>query len=138
MSTKKEQASQIYRELVERGHTDRNLIVQRFQHDLDMTAAGAATYYAACKREFFGTPSRSKPVVTNNHNTTTTPAVNTNEKGSDTRTLYTVCTIVDDVVDSSNSYFDKQDALQAAGTKDLVVRGVPDIGTACNKLKTIS
>lgn len=49
--TKKQQAQQIFNDLWFKGVKDRQTIIRRFIDVLDMTPAGAATYFANCKKE---------------------------------------------------------------------------------------
>jgi len=50
--SKKEQAVEIYKSMMENGnHPSRKDVIARFQSDLDMTPAGASTYQNICKKE---------------------------------------------------------------------------------------
>lgn len=110
----------------------RPLVIKDFIDKLDMTPAGAATYYANCKRKANG----------GKFNTSTTPEPKT-EKRSDGRTLYTICTSRNDeelgiVVDSTSSHYDIKDAKKRCKKGQVVVKGLPEIDSHFDKLKAVA
>ena len=129
--TKKQQAQQIFNDIVRRSgaqtidSTIRAQIVQQFIAQLDMTPAGAATYYAVCKSlSSFGNaqPEFPRPQLRTTRN--------------DESVLYTVCKIVDGRVASTGSYVDP--SLIRLNKGEVLVRGLPEIGHPLSKLKAIS
>jgi len=133
--TKKLRSQQIY-DLFAKAESDtaklRALVVKDFIEHLDMTPAGAATYYANCKRKANGGTFN-----------TSTPSEPKKERRSDSRTLYTVCTPRDDddkgvVLDFTGSHYSKADALKFCKKNDIVVKGLPELESDFSKLKAVA
>lgn len=136
--TKKERAQQIFTNIVQQSgcqtidSTIRSQIIQQFIAQLDMTPAGAATYYAACKSlSSFGNaqPELSRPQLRTTRNDESVSVI-------DSKQLYTVCKIVDGRVASTGSYVDP--SLIRLNESDVLVRGLPEIGLPSSKLQAIS
>lgn len=122
--TKKQQAQSIFNDMTYRPRAE---VIQAFMDQLNMTKAGASTYYATCKNEFYGDAAPS-----------TTCKRKTDEM--ENKTLFTVCTPGEGedgstVVSSTHSYFRYADAKQHADRNEVVVKGLPEIDSDWSKLK---
>lgn len=132
--SKKERAQQIFTNIVQQSGCqtiDRSIraqIIEQFVAQLDMTPAGAATYYAVCKSlSCFGNAQPEFP----------RPQLRTTRNGEPApNQLYTVCKIVDGRVASTGSYVDP--TMIRLTKNEVLVRGLPEIGHPLSKLKTIS
>lgn len=127
--TKKEQALQIYHDLTDRNHGDRALIVRRFQDALDMTPAGAATYYAMCKKHY--EQGASTP-ATKSSKTVKASAGKSVRESTDNRTLHHVAYMDEDgKVYETSSYFNIDDAnaehKASKGNSKVVSGKLPEI-----------
>lgn len=117
--TKAQQAQTIYSQQLANG-SDRQAIVSLFISQLNMTPAGAATYYANCKRNHEGGE------VARSSRTPTVSAAAVQTAPSDK--MYTLCRIECDVVVSTGSFFDRLLALKHRTHDDILVTGLPEIG----------
>lgn len=131
--TKKLQAQSIFNDMAYRPRAE---VIEAFMTQLDMTKAGASTYYATCKKEYFGESASS--------NASDKPSKGRGERsdGMENKTLYTVCTPGQGedgstVVESTHSYFRSEDAKKYADRNQVVVKGLPDIGADWSKLKPV-
>ena len=128
--TKKQQAQQL---VIDNPSLSRNEIIEMFMSKLNMTKAGATTYYSMCGSS---KPVTAKPKPTPNV-TNVKPNTSTTETKGDSRPLYTVCTIVNDVVDYTSSWYDKQDAFNECKGNQVVVKGLPELNSHISTLKCI-
>ncbi len=133
--SKKIRSQEIY-DLFAKAESDpkklRALVVKDFIDNLEMTTAGAGTYYANCKRKASGVK----------FNTATTPEPK-KEKRSDGRTMYTICTPRDDeelgvVVDSTGSHYNIKDAKIRCKNNQIVVKGLPELDSPFAILKSVA
>lgn len=129
--SKKDQAQQIFNSMKD---SSRKEIIEAFVAQLSMTPAGAATYYANCKRAStggaFNVPS-SKQIDKDD-----------GKGGISDKGLYTIVTPRDEegkkVVDCTHSYTSLSAAKKSASGDEIVVRGMPELDSPMDKLKPIA
>lgn len=152
MATKKEQAIELYKQLLTKDpNPSTGVVMKLFQDKLDMTVAGSRTYASTVKSIVMGntTPSSPSPktIKTPKASTSDAPIIET-EKATDKRQLYSKCYFKDDEVVMSSSHYDKQDALdftpktkefkrRVEGLDSFTIIGVPaDFETVTHIKKT--
>jgi len=118
-------------------------IVKAFITELEMTPAGANTYFNTCRKgSSIRTITSSKQSTFKRTSSTTDTVVS--------KVLYTVCTpsvIVKDpitrtesemVLESTGSFYDYIDAVAHCALNEVIVKGLPEIGLPFSKLKQIN
>lgn len=120
----------------------RQKIINRFIAELDMTPAGAATYFATSKSKaakgvvITAQPKRAKSTSTH---------IKVREKSQaevDSLTIYSICVPgVNDqgekILDSTNSFYSLNAAKASCGNDEIVVKGMPKLEVSWSKLKAI-
>jgi hypothetical protein len=120
----------------------RQKIIDRFINELEMTPAGAATYFANSKNKAksgFVTPVQrksAKPTATH---------IKVREKTQsevDSLAIYSICVPGtnekgEKVLDSTNSFYSLNAAKHQCGKDELVVKGMPKLEQPWSKLKPI-
>ena len=131
MSTlsKAQKALNIYTTLVDAGKEGKELkdgCVAQFQSELEMSTAGASTYFYNTKKKASGGEVKSYY-----------KGKDSQDPSSDddcSRKLYSIVNAVDDKVESTESHYSFKSATQRAKGR-LVVVGLPDLDVLVNTLK---
>lgn len=133
--SKREIAQAIYNEMVTIGASKDDIINEFRTHPaLSMTESGATTYYYNCKRAAAGGVFNVTAGTSTGGGRDKTPFDNSPDV-EDTRPLYTVVTPGDSecgkfvCVSSTHSYFSAIDALSKVKFDQIVVEGLPEIGS---------
>ncbi|MFY0656410.1 MAG: hypothetical protein JXR12_06640 [Neptunomonas phycophila] len=127
--TKAEQAVAIYKEEKAKGTEDlRNVCIERFKAELQMTQSGATTYWHNSKKKAEGGVVKSYY----KGRETTDPSTDTPDK----RTMYSIVNEVDGKVDSTDSGYCLKTLRQQSKGR-IIVKGLPDLDKPVNKLKAI-
>lgn len=146
MATKKEQAQNIYNNMVAQGASNDDIIA-KFMSELNMTQAGATTYRYNCAKAAKGsitsTPTSKASTAHSKPITRPSKQVESSNDGDeglsreriDTRPLYTACIIDEDIILQTFSYYEKQDALHKSS---FVLKSpselVPEINSRWSKV----
>lgn len=128
--TKAEQAVAIYKEEAaksEDAKVVRTACIERFKTELNMTQSGATTYFHNSKKKATGGVVKSYY----KGKETTDPSSDT----PDSRTMYSIVNIVDDVVESTESGYDLK-LLKGQAKGRPIVKGLPDLDKPL-KLKAV-
>jgi hypothetical protein len=129
---KKDQAQQLYNDNV--STRTRPEIIKIFIEELNMSQAGASTYYANCRSAANG----NQPTINMNKVIKRVKAilndVGAKDQQPDNRTVYTVCTLIKNVVqdDEIGSFFDEQLARDRVLPHQTVVLGDVNVGDFVN------
>ena len=127
--SKAEKALHIYTTLVEAGKEGKELkdgCVEKFTTELEMSTAGASTYFYNTKKKASGGEVKSYY-----------KGKDSQDPSSDedcSRKLYSIVNAVDDKVESTESHYDFKKATKIANGR-LVVIGLPDLDVSVNTLK---
>ena len=128
--TKKEQAQKIYNDNI--STRTRPEIIRIFMEELNMTTAGASTYYANCKRDSGDDGKVGVKQIHPKNDLKRRVDRDTTEQPTkiDNRTVYSVCTVVNNVVqdDIIGSFFDEQLAKTNVLSHQTIVLGNVEIG----------
>jgi len=126
--SKKEQAQKIYNDNI--SNRTRLEIIQMFVEQLNMTIAGASTYFSNCR----SAANSNQP--TNNMNKAIKRVkailndIEVKDQQPDNRQLFSVCTLINNIVqdDEIGLFFDEQLAKTKALSHQTIVLGNVDIG----------
>ena len=128
--SKKEQAQKIYNDNI--SNRTRLEIIQMFVEQLNMTIGGASTYYANCKRDSGDDDKVGVKQIYPKNELKRRVDRDTTEQPTkiDNRTVYSVCTVVNNVVqdDIIGSFFDEQLAKTNVLSHQTIVLGNVEIG----------